>query len=84
MYLGEIARNLFLYLIDLPPIPDTNPPQYYLFKGHSSKQMNTQYGFDTELLSRIKADPSPAAIRALLVEEMGLIAHQVSDLDTEV
>lgn len=84
MYLGEIARHIFLYLIDLPPIPETNPPQYYLFGGHSSKKLNTQYGFDTELLSRIKADPSPAAIRMLLVEEMDFITYQISDLDTEV
>jgi len=84
MYLGEICRHIFLYLLDLPPIPETNPPQYYLFKGHSSKKMNTQYGFDTELLSRIKADPSPAAIRTLLVEEMGFITYQISDLDTEI
>jgi hexokinase len=84
MYLGEIARHVFLYLIDLPPIPETNPPQYYLFQGHSSKKMNTQYGFDTELLSRIKVNPTPAAIRTLLVEEMGFITYQISDLDTEV
>jgi hexokinase len=84
MYLGEIVRNVLIYLIDLPPIPGTNPPQYYLFKGHSTKKMNTQYGFDTELLSKIKADSSPDAVRALLVEEMGYVSYQISDLDAEV
>ena len=84
MYLGEIARNVLIYLIDLPPIPGSNPPQYYLFKGHSSKKMNTQYGFDTELLSKIKEDSTPASVRTLLVDEMGFITYQISDLDAEV
>jgi hexokinase len=84
MYLGEIARNILIYLIDLPAIPGSNPPQYYLFKGHSTKKMNTQYGFDTELLSKIKEDSTPGAIRSLLVEEMGFITYQISDLDAEV
>jgi len=84
MYLGEVARQIFIHLIDLPPIPETNPPQYYLFGGHSSKTMNTQYGFDTELLSRIKTDPTPIAVRTLLAEEMGFIAEKISDLDAEI
>ncbi|PVG04187.1 putative glucokinase [Serendipita vermifera] len=84
MYLGEIVRNVLIYLIDLPPIPGTNPPQYYLFKGHSTKKMNTQYGFDTELLSRIKTDSSPGAVRTLLVDEMGYVTYQISDLDAEI
>lgn len=84
MYLGEIARNILIYLIDLPAIPGSNPPQYYLFKGHSTKKLNTQYGFDTELLSKIKEDSTPGAIRALLVEEMGFVTYQISDLDAEI
>lgn len=84
MYLGEIARNILIYLIDLPPVPGSNPPQYYLFKGHSSKKMNTQYGFDSELLSKIKEDSTPGAIRQLLVEEMGFVTYQISDLDAEI
>jgi hexokinase len=84
MYLGEIVRQILLYLIDLPPIPGTNPPQYYLFKGHSTKKLNTQYGLDSELLSNIKNDSSPAAIRTLLVDEMGFITYQISDFDAEV
>jgi len=84
MYLGEIARNVLIYLIDLPPIPGSNPPQYYLFKGHSTKKMNTQYAFDTEILSKIKEDSTPASVRSLLVEEMGFVTYQISDLDAEV
>lgn len=84
MYLGEIARNVLLYLVDLPPVPGTSPPQYYLFGGHSTKQLNTQWGFDTELMSTIEGDRSPAAVRALLVKETGLKPEQISDLDTEV
>jgi hexokinase len=84
MYLGEIARNILIYLIDLPPIPGSNPPQYYLFHGHSTKKLNTQYGLDTEQLSKIKEDSTPAAVRTLLVEEMGFVTYQVSDLDAEI
>ncbi|KAG8823636.1 glucokinase [Serendipita sp. 401] len=84
MYLGEIARNVLIYLIDLPPIPGSNPPRYYLFNGHSTKKFNVQYGFDTELLSRIKSDPSPAAVRGLFVEELGYVPYQVSDLDAQI
>lgn len=44
MYLGEITRNILLYLID----------QGLLFDGHSSEQLNTHYGLDTALVSAIE------------------------------
>ncbi|OAX43092.1 hypothetical protein K503DRAFT_709312 [Rhizopogon vinicolor AM-OR11-026] len=47
MYLGEIARNVILSLIDAAPKP-------ILFGGRSSDQLNKQWGLDTALLSEIE------------------------------
>lgn len=48
MYLGEIARNLLLSLID-------GAPKSLLFNGRSSKLLNSHYGLDTAVLSEIEA-----------------------------
>ncbi|KIP09830.1 hypothetical protein PHLGIDRAFT_125977 [Phlebiopsis gigantea 11061_1 CR5-6] len=48
MYLGEIARNLLLSLID-------SAPKSLLFNGRSSKLLNLHYGLDTAVLSEIEA-----------------------------
>lgn len=47
MYLGEIARNVILSLIDAAPKP-------LLFGGRSSALLNKQWGLDTALLSEIE------------------------------
>jgi hexokinase len=47
MYLGEVARNVMLSLIDAAPMP-------ILFKGKATKQFNQHYGIDTEILSHIE------------------------------
>ncbi|KAI6128442.1 hexokinase [Pisolithus croceorrhizus] len=47
MYLGEIARNVIVSLIDAAPKP-------LLFSGHSSKQLNKQWGVDTAVLSEVE------------------------------
>jgi len=64
MYLGEIVRNILLYLID----------NSILFAGNSSKQFNTHYGFDTELMSNIEGDHSEegTAVRTILTQKMGM------------
>ncbi|KZO93239.1 hypothetical protein CALVIDRAFT_546729 [Calocera viscosa TUFC12733] len=64
MYLGEIVRNILLYLID----------NSILFGGDSSKQFNAHYGFDTELMSNIASDKSDegTACRAILTQKMGM------------
>ncbi|KAI7872367.1 hexokinase-domain-containing protein [Spinellus fusiger] len=46
MYLGEIARNAILYLVD----------RMLLFKGFSSDEMNKQWGLDTAYISAISGD----------------------------
>ncbi|CAG8462730.1 14123_t:CDS:2 [Racocetra persica] len=48
MYLGEIARNIILHLID----------RRLLFDGYSSKDLNRNYSFETEYMSVIEADGS--------------------------
>ncbi|KAG2345134.1 hexokinase [Suillus weaverae] len=47
MYLGEIARNVILSLIDAAPKP-------LLFGGRSSAVLNKQWGLDTAVLSEIE------------------------------
>ncbi|KAG1753668.1 uncharacterized protein EDB91DRAFT_1234101 [Suillus paluster] len=47
MYLGEIARNVILSLIDAAPKP-------LLFGGQSSALLNKQWGLDTAVLSEIE------------------------------
>lgn len=47
MYLGEIARNILLSLIDAAP-------KSLLFNGRSSKVLNSHYGLDTAVLSEIE------------------------------
>jgi hexokinase len=47
MYLGEIARNVILSLIDAAPKP-------VLFGGRSSALLNKQWGLDSAVLSEIE------------------------------
>ncbi|KAJ3554795.1 hypothetical protein NM688_g2922 [Phlebia brevispora] len=47
MYLGEITRNILLSLIDAAP-------KSLLFSGHSSTQLNTQFGLDTAVMSEVE------------------------------
>ncbi|CAD6921572.1 unnamed protein product [Tilletia controversa] len=76
MYLGEICRAVFLYLID----------NFVLFQGFSSPKMNTQYGFDTEYMSTVvadKADPfeRDCATRKVIVETMGISDQYMQEED---
>ncbi|CAO3596751.1 unnamed protein product [Absidia cylindrospora] len=50
MYLGEIARNAILNLVD----------QRMLFDGQSSVELNKQWGFETAYMTTIIGDDSPA------------------------
>lgn len=47
MYLGEVARNIILSLIDASPKP-------LLFGGQSTATLNKQWGLDTAVLSEIE------------------------------
>lgn len=49
MYLGEIARNVILNLID----------RELLFSGCSSKELNSQWSLETTYMSTIEADADP-------------------------
>ena len=86
MYLGEIVRNILLYLIDLPPVPATAtaPPQYHLFKGWSCKILNTHYGLDTAFMSSIAEASSSEAAHALVAKTFGFEASEITLADAEV
>lgn len=47
MYLGEIARHVLVSLIDAAP-------KSILFSGKSTKSLNSQWGFDTSVMSDIE------------------------------
>jgi hexokinase len=86
MYLGEIVRNILLYLIDQPPVPATatTPAQYHLFNGYSCKVLNSHYGLDTAFMSAIAEATSPEEARALVTETFGFNSSQVTLADAEV
>lgn len=78
MYLGEVTRTVLVHLID----------QLVLFEGYSSTPMNTQYGFDTALMSAIEADTEPAsssksATKRVLVHELNISDKHITDDDVE-
>jgi len=76
MYLGEIVRNILLYLID----------NSILFSGNSTKQFNTHYGFDTELMSNIEGDRSEqgTTVRTVLTQKMGVDDRLLSPDDIAI
>ncbi|KAI8584220.1 hypothetical protein K450DRAFT_218711 [Umbelopsis ramanniana AG] len=62
MYLGEIVRNILVYLVDNDK----------LFAGSSSDGLNTPYSFDTSYMYVIEADDDSEAYKdtCVILEEM--------------
>lgn len=71
MYLGEIARNVLLNLID----------RSLLFDGFSSKDLNNQYYFETEYMSTIEADDTNTLekTKRILEESLNLPPTTLTD-----
>jgi hexokinase len=69
MYLGEISRNILLHLID----------SSLLFSGHSSKILNTHYGYDAAFVSGIEGAASPEEAKKIIIKELGVDAKHVSE-----
>jgi len=86
MYLGEIVRNILLYLIDQPPVhaTATTPAQYHLFNGHSREVLNTHYGLDTAFMSAIAEASSSEQARAVVAKTFGFEPSQITLADAEV
>ncbi|KIM47169.1 hypothetical protein M413DRAFT_440675, partial [Hebeloma cylindrosporum] len=76
MYLGEIARNIFVFLID------QSPPA--LFGGKSTPALNAQFGFDSYYLTLVEQASSLADIKAVLVEHLGFKSEDISDTDANI
>lgn len=67
MYLGEITRNILLFLIDSSE----------LFEGHATEVLNTHYGFDTAFVSIVEGaktddDVAKAITDILMVEKKNI------------
>ncbi|KAI9575011.1 hexokinase [Boletus coccyginus] len=95
MYLGEIARNIILSLIDAAP-------KSLLFGGQSTPSLNKQWGLDTAVLSEIEeawqgigkfASGQTGTsdgerlnhVRGVIVQRLGFVdASQVSLADADV
>ena len=75
MYLGEVTRNVLLSLID----------RSLLFQGHASVALNTHYGLDTELMSRIESTAEGSDdlshVKKILIDTLQVSEKYVSDQD---
>jgi len=75
MYLGEIARNLLLHLID----------SSLLFDGNSTALLNAHYGFDSALMSDVEGDaPGKFDKTRKVFVDLGFKPEQVTDVDCEI
>lgn len=76
MYLGEITRNILLYLID----------NNLLFSGRSTQELNKHYGLDTALMSAIESDNSAdlKGVRETLIKELGVEEKWIKKSDLEI
>ena len=72
--LGEIVRNMLLYLIDFN----------VLFEGHSSIAMNSHYGFDTALVSAVESAKADDEVLAVLTKSMGINEEYIKSSDIEI
>ncbi|KAI9281432.1 hexokinase-domain-containing protein [Umbelopsis sp. AD052] len=74
MYLGEIARNVLLELVD----------RTLLFEGYSSKELNSQWGFETTYMSTIEADQGDSLKETHRVLSSSLNIPKVSEVDCRI
>lgn len=74
--LGEITRNILLYLID----------NNMLFSGRSTEDLNKHYGLDTALMSAIESDNSAdlKGVRQTLVKDLGVDEKWIKKSDLEI
>ncbi|WOO84434.1 Glucokinase [Vanrija pseudolonga] len=71
MYLGEITRNILLFLID----------SSLLFDGHSSDILNTHYGFDAAFVSKVEGAKTDDEVKAAIIDDLKVDVANVRDSD---
>ncbi|CAG8662025.1 514_t:CDS:2, partial [Acaulospora colombiana] len=71
MYLGEIARNVLLHLVDCA----------LLFGSRSSESLNKHYAFETEYMSNIESDITPTLenTKKILEEKLSIPETTITD-----
>jgi len=76
MYLGEITRNILLYLID----------NNMLFSGRSTPELNKHYGLDSALMSAVESDTSAdlSGVRQTLITELKVEEKWIKHSDLEI
>jgi hexokinase len=71
--LGEIVRNILLYLID----------NSLLFDGHSTQILNTHYGFDAAFVSAVEGAKSSSEVRDVIAKDLN-VQQNITDRDVEL
>lgn len=77
MYLGEVTRRVILHLVD----------SQILFGGYSSGALNTHYGLDTAIMSKLEAAEGKtdteaiARLRKVILEDLAIEEEHVSEAD---
>ncbi|KAG1396873.1 hypothetical protein G6F58_011632 [Rhizopus delemar] len=74
MYLGEIARNVILELVD----------RRLLFSGESSTELNAQWSFETSYMSTIVADTTDSLEETRYILEENLQLGKTSLVDRQM
>lgn len=74
MYLGEITRNILLYLIDMS----------LLFDGHSTAVLNEHYGFDTSFVSAVEGAKSDDDVRKAIIDTLKVKPEEIKPRDIEL
>lgn len=74
MYLGEITRNMLLFLID----------SSVLFDGYTSSVLNTHYGFDTSFVSHVEGAKTDDDVREGLIKQLKIDPKHIKDSDIEL
>ncbi|KAG0006785.1 glucokinase [Modicella reniformis] len=69
MYLGEITRNVLVYLIR----------ERVLFDGNKSAEMNKQWAFKTEFMSKIEEDDDELTSTKGVLKELGISSSRRQD-----
>lgn len=72
--MGEVTRNILLHLID----------SGVLFNGYSSTSLNTHYGFDASLLSKVEGAEEDEDIKKIIIHDLGMDLDSVTEECIEI
>ncbi|WVO12864.1 hypothetical protein L204_100472 [Cryptococcus depauperatus] len=74
MYLGEITRNILLYMID----------SNILFNGYSSTILETHYGFDTSFVSAVEGATTNDEVKSHIIHFLDVDSCHITEECLEI